>query len=280
MATWTPGVPYTSATEDQVTTQVNADRVDTEEPASGAVADLVAAGTDIDTYPFPSVSIAGITGSVAGMRQVGANATGPPTTGAHIVGDRAISQAGQRYVCITAGTPGTWLPDPGMLYDTDLGAVVTATVAATTLFATAMNALASPRPRDLFILRASGQVLDFGSGAPRTSTLTAAFAGTALFTTAPPVAVNSGESASWDLESRFQVPATVDSSELVSVTSKFWATGTNSDVPSTTLARLKQIGPTVDLTTALAWTLTATHSNASGALVTACSGASIELKRA
>jgi hypothetical protein len=56
----------------------------------------------------PAVVVSGLTGAVAASRYVGATASGAPTSGTFVVGDYAIDQTGTIWVCITAGTPGTW----------------------------------------------------------------------------------------------------------------------------------------------------------------------------
>ncbi len=58
---------------------------------------------------FPAVSAAGLAGSTAASRYVGATASGHPTTGAHLVGDWCIDQTGAVWVCTVAATPGTWI---------------------------------------------------------------------------------------------------------------------------------------------------------------------------
>jgi hypothetical protein len=50
-----------------------------------------------------------ITGATSATRYVGGTATSPPTTGTFVVGDYVVTQAGSIYVCIAAGTPGTWV---------------------------------------------------------------------------------------------------------------------------------------------------------------------------
>ncbi len=50
----------------------------------------------------------GLTGATGASRYVGATSNGPPLTGTFIVGDYVIDRSGGIYVCITAGTPGTW----------------------------------------------------------------------------------------------------------------------------------------------------------------------------
>jgi hypothetical protein len=50
----------------------------------------------------------GLTGSTATSRYVGATVSGAPASGAHLLGDFVIDQAGKIWICTTAGTPGTW----------------------------------------------------------------------------------------------------------------------------------------------------------------------------
>lgn len=51
----------------------------------------------------------GLPGAVAATRYVGATAAGAPTTGSFLVGDFVVTQIGGVLVCITAGSPGTWV---------------------------------------------------------------------------------------------------------------------------------------------------------------------------
>lgn len=51
----------------------------------------------------------GLTGAATAARFVGANTSGPPTTGTFVAGDCAVDLTGQLYICITGGTPGTWI---------------------------------------------------------------------------------------------------------------------------------------------------------------------------
>lgn len=74
------------------------------------------------TLQGTAVIAAGLTGSTAASRYVGATATGAPTTGAHLVGDWVITQDGHIFICTVAGTPGTWANG---------GAAVTAAVSVT-----------------------------------------------------------------------------------------------------------------------------------------------------
>lgn len=53
---------------------------------------------------------AGLTGAVAASRYVGATSSGAPASGTFAVGDFVIDQTGVVWVCISAGTPGTWFP--------------------------------------------------------------------------------------------------------------------------------------------------------------------------
>lgn len=55
------------------------------------------------------VKASGLTGAVQASRYVGGVATVAPTTGTFAVGDYVIAQNGLIFVCISAGTPGTWI---------------------------------------------------------------------------------------------------------------------------------------------------------------------------
>lgn len=66
---------------------------------------LKADGTRQATY----IDIGGLTGATAGVRYVGGTASGPPTSGTFAVGDVVVAENGGFYVCVTAGTPGTWV---------------------------------------------------------------------------------------------------------------------------------------------------------------------------
>lgn len=57
----------------------------------------------------PSLKATGTTGAPLSGRYVGVIASGPPTAGTYAVGDFCLSQNGQMFVCVTAGTPGTWV---------------------------------------------------------------------------------------------------------------------------------------------------------------------------
>ena len=52
--------------------------------------------------------ITGMAGATAASRYAGATTFGAPTTGTFAVGDYVVDQSGAMYVCIVAGTPGTW----------------------------------------------------------------------------------------------------------------------------------------------------------------------------
>lgn len=54
------------------------------------------------------VTNTGISGATTALRLVGGTVDGPPTTGTFAVGDYVISRNGRVYVCVIAGTPGTW----------------------------------------------------------------------------------------------------------------------------------------------------------------------------
>lgn len=77
--------------------------------------------------------VSGLTGATAGGRLVGATTSGAPTSGTFALGDMVIAQNGYVWVCVTAGTPGSWA---------QVGAVTSvngATGAVTGLLAAAQN---------------------------------------------------------------------------------------------------------------------------------------------
>jgi hypothetical protein len=50
----------------------------------------------------------GFTGATAAVRFAGGTVSGAPSTGSFLVGDFVVSNDGNVYVCVAAGTPGTW----------------------------------------------------------------------------------------------------------------------------------------------------------------------------
>ena len=60
------------------------------------------------TLTAPEYSLSGLTGATTAARIVGATAGGAPTTGTFSKGDMIIDTNGIVWVCVTAGTPGTW----------------------------------------------------------------------------------------------------------------------------------------------------------------------------
>src|SRR5690349_16930342 len=59
------------------------------------------------------LAVTGLTGATAASRYVGATTAGPPASGTFAVGDHVVDQQGFTWVCITAGTPGTWVVPSG-----------------------------------------------------------------------------------------------------------------------------------------------------------------------
>ena len=55
-----------------------------------------------------AIGATGLPGATAASRHAGATASGAPTSGTFAVGDFIVDQSGAMYVCIVAGTPGTW----------------------------------------------------------------------------------------------------------------------------------------------------------------------------
>ena len=69
------------------------------------------AGVSLNSQPLTSVAdlaVSGLTGATAASRYVGATTSGAPASGTFAVGDFVVDQAGYVWVCVTAGSPGTW----------------------------------------------------------------------------------------------------------------------------------------------------------------------------
>jgi len=54
------------------------------------------------------VTTVGLAGATAASRYVGATASGAPATGTFAKGDFVVDQTGTFWICVTAGSPGTW----------------------------------------------------------------------------------------------------------------------------------------------------------------------------
>lgn len=57
----------------------------------------------------PSLKVTGVTGAPNPGRFVGVTTSGAPTAGTFALGDFALTQNGQTFVCVAAGTPGVWV---------------------------------------------------------------------------------------------------------------------------------------------------------------------------
>ena len=62
------------------------------------------------TGDYLAVPTGGLTGATVASRYVGGTTVGPPTTGTFAVGDFVVDQTATIWVCVGAGTPGTWSP--------------------------------------------------------------------------------------------------------------------------------------------------------------------------
>jgi hypothetical protein len=74
--------------------------------AAGAAGKPADAGHVHGQPPF--VAPTGLTGAVAASRYAGATASGPPASGTFSVADWVLDQGGAIWICVIAGTPGTW----------------------------------------------------------------------------------------------------------------------------------------------------------------------------
>lgn len=84
---------------------------------SQTIAQVLANGNDAggqNIVDVGDIALAGLTGATAATRYVGGTASGAPASGTFAKGDFVIDQTGAVWVCITAGSPGTWVnPPPG-----------------------------------------------------------------------------------------------------------------------------------------------------------------------
>ncbi len=66
-----------------------------------------------ESAQFPSVSASGLPGATAGSRLAGGTVSGPPVSGTFGAGDVVPDGAGAVWVCVAAGSPGTWVQAGG-----------------------------------------------------------------------------------------------------------------------------------------------------------------------
>lgn len=57
---------------------------------------------------YLAVATGGLTGATQATRYVGATASGAPASGTFAIGDFVVDRTGYVWICVTAGTPGTW----------------------------------------------------------------------------------------------------------------------------------------------------------------------------
>ncbi len=63
----------------------------------------------VETPAFNAAVLRGLTGATAASRYVGATINGAPTSGTFATGDFIVDQVGTVWICISAGSPGTWM---------------------------------------------------------------------------------------------------------------------------------------------------------------------------
>jgi hypothetical protein len=62
-----------------------------------------------EAHDVDALAPSGLTGATAASRYVGATTGGAPTSGTFSVGDYVLDRTGKIWVCVTAGTPGSWI---------------------------------------------------------------------------------------------------------------------------------------------------------------------------
>ncbi len=122
-------------------------------PTSGAVASVfgrtgivVAVAGD-----YFGVVPAALTGATQAARLVGATTSGAPASGTFAVGDVAIARDGHIFVCISAGSPGTWADVGGSgavssVAAADTSVVVSPTTGAVTVRTNTLDVIAAQHP--------------------------------------------------------------------------------------------------------------------------------------
>lgn len=110
----------------------------------------------------------GLTGAVSATRWVGGTASAAPTTGTFAVGDFVVAQNGKIFVCVTAGSPGTWVQH-GELATAAASALGTAAVGTSTKAAREDHVHAMPTVEGLadttFTSLVSGQTIQWNGSA-------------------------------------------------------------------------------------------------------------------
>jgi hypothetical protein len=92
-----------TASIDTTTSDIQASPGTAAAGASGALADAR------HVHPQPTTfAPSGLTGATAASRYVGATSSGSPVGNPFLLGDHIVDQTGAMWICITAGTPGTW----------------------------------------------------------------------------------------------------------------------------------------------------------------------------
>ena len=86
----------------QIAQTVDANLLNQLAPLSGA--------TFTGNVTAPAHIASGLTGATAATRYVGGTTNGAPTSGTFAVGDFIVDQTATIWVCLVAGTPGTWWP--------------------------------------------------------------------------------------------------------------------------------------------------------------------------
>lgn len=70
---------------------------------------ITSGGAVTGGWTVDDLSVSGLTGATTASRYVGATAGGPPSTGTFSAGDMVVdTKWGINWICVTAGTPGTW----------------------------------------------------------------------------------------------------------------------------------------------------------------------------
>ncbi len=119
-----------------------------ESPSASAGTSTLASRSD-HQHPFPTYTRAtGLPGATASCHWVGGTTGGSPTTVTWAVGDWVVTKDGFIFVCITAGTPGTWRRIPALTAGTTPHALANAAFIGNSTFAARADHVHPwPKPR-------------------------------------------------------------------------------------------------------------------------------------
>jgi len=108
-----PAHPYDPATQARRATFSASNWPDLPSLTTDVVALPQYALLDANLQTTGYLSTQGLPGAVAASRWMGGTTSGAPVSGTFLVGDFVVDQSGKMWICVTAGTPGSWTAGSG-----------------------------------------------------------------------------------------------------------------------------------------------------------------------